>query len=304
MILALVLAAWPAPGAKVHMTLQGQFDARAPFEVNRVNGPPVGGPQEPPPLPLKPEVLQALNASVSDATDAVLRSLNLEPLHGDQELQKLRRGAKPLSRGQGDARFALSLQLAGDDGLGGHHGGLELRARVRSLQRAPDLAGEGVATVPFVVDVHSARIALGGALLDAISSAFNDLRSHLHDDQTRPRVHVKLLLVDTAALSHAQQAAALERARCAAELAEPVSVQPLPDGAGYDVELRLGRYDPAETTSQRVKAWAGRLQLELGPEGKARCSTWHTPLEGLQPLIVPDADALRLGFEPPQDAGP
>lgn len=270
---AVLCAAWPAPHARVHVTTSGKFEA-APSER------------------LSPEVLDALNAALAASADTAVEALQLEPVHGEKDLAKLRKAAKPLAAGEGDRSFVLEVAIAGT----------RVSAAVRSLHRAADIAGGGEAAVPFAHDAAGAQVALGGALLTAISTAFSDLREHLADDQSRPRVHVKLLLA-TANLGEKQREAAEGLLRCAAGLAEPLAVQPTDGGDGVlaaELELRLKRYDPDETVEQLVKGYAGRLHLELGRDGQARCSTARTPLQGLDPVVTTTRAEVHVRFERPE----
>ncbi|MBS2030416.1 MAG: hypothetical protein JST54_21110 [Deltaproteobacteria bacterium] len=305
MLAAWVLAAavWPAPGARVHVDLHGKFDSQPADLANHINEPANAQHMQGLPLPVSPEALEALNAGLPDAVESVLTALGQKPDHG--ALAKLQKGAKPLTDGDDDSRFSLELAVAEPNGLGGRAGGLDLRARIRSLQRAPDLVGEAVASVAPAKDKDAALLALRGALMDAISRALVDLHEHLHDDAVRPRVHVHVQ-VALAGLSTTERKDAMQLLACAAGLVEPLSVTHVDagsDDAVDDLEVRLKRVDPDETLEQFIKSYAGTLDVQLGPNGKDRCSTWHTALEGRRAVALPSQEGVRIRFES-RDAGP
>ena len=299
----LAAAIWPAPGARVHVELHGKFDSLPADLANHVNEP-YGAPQiQGLPLPVSQEALDALNGGLAGAVDGVLTSLGDKPDH--VALNKLEKGAKPLTDGDDDNRFALEIFVAEPNGVGGRMAGLDLHAKIRSLNRAPDLIGEAIASVAPAQNKDAALIALRGALMDALSRAFVDLHGHLHDDAARPRAHLRLR-VSLLGLSTPERKDALRMLACAADRAEPISTTKLDAGADEaadDVEVRLKRVDADETLERFIKSYAGILDVELGPNGKARCSTWHTSLEGRRAVSNPASDGVQLRFDLP-DAGP
>jgi hypothetical protein len=283
-----VRAFWPDVGAaRFRVQLRGQFSTRARFDVNTINGPPVGGPREPPPASVPH--LAAMNRELPGAIDETLRGLGLSFQRTDRPPDGVR--ALTVEPG-GDVDLQLIIEIGGDNGLGGHYGGTDVRARLKSFHRAEQhLDGWALTPLELSRDEKSQLATMRVALRSSVLGALRDFRAHL----TRPLVALDLSF-DAAGLDGPQRAFVRSSVpACAIDKLVPVDVKR--QGDTFTVTLRRGRWEP-ESEDQLVEWAAG--QLPSISSGKGEGCLAHGPLDGWRASVRRSGPrALTVSFSRP-----
>jgi hypothetical protein len=296
MLVAAPVTLWPHPEkVKVFTELAGHFDASPVDLTNHLNEP-KDAPPRPPPLAVSPEVLAALNGALPAALAAAVKDVGFVPAPA-AERAAAQKSARPLTGGPEDHALLLQAQVAGGTAQGGTYGGLTVRLTLTSLHRAVDLAGGASLQVPVPASPEQASAALRAVLAAGVTQAVNDFKGHLDDEAQRPRAKVRLAVALDGLTPEQRDHATGPLLQCMAGLAAPLSTAPevaAGERAQLVLEVRLRRYDPAETAASFTQALADQLRFEVRSHGKARCSLFFSPLKGMESVVEADPDSASI----------
>lgn len=284
----------PLSGYTVELVVNGAFSDRGRLDVNLINAPAVGLPEEPPRLPVSPESIEALNLHASGVVEEILRERGASVVHPSGKGPSAKPSPAPPAR---DGSCSLTVAVGGDNGLGGHHGGLDVHLEARSVSGPPVAAGQAFATVAPASGPEGQRKALKDALAPAVLVAFERLRAGLAEKRRLPVVELRLTFVGTNLSPEQLEEVDKRVGPCAAALAEPEDVSRAPVRErefSFLLKVRLEEPDPEAGARKRLDALRAAIDAEIGNHGKQRCSLFHTPLRGYRTRVKVRAESREI----------
>ena len=265
-----VKAMWPdLDRYEVWVRRSGKFSNAGSRDFNLINAPVSAIEKEPPPLPIDAAALDALNREV----DGVLHRLLVE--------HRLRvREGQPANWVVN--LMALSVELGASNGMGGHHGGLDVVMKLTLERLGPQSGVRTLVTIapPSPTGQGNLLMSLEGALARGLA----ELLRGVHAAMQQPVGHMQLV-VSTDNLDEAQREHIVKAVvPCALETiaARSTVISKGQETLTFDVEVRLRQ---GERGPQFARRWKGQMEGAIGAAGKYRCSLWRGPLEGHQVVV-------------------
>jgi hypothetical protein len=284
----------PLAGYTVELVVNGAFSDRGRLDINLINAPWGGGPREPPLLPVSPKSLEALNLHARRTVEEILRELGASVEQPSGQRPSAKPSPAPPAR---EGSYSLTVAVGGDNGLGGHHGGLDVHLEAMNAARPPVAAGRSFATVAPASGDEGQRKALKDALAPAVLAAFEDLRAGLAEKRRLPVVELRLTFVGTNLSPEQLDEVDKRVGPCAAALAEPEAVSRAPARereVSFLLKVRVEEPDPEAGARKRLDALRLAVAAEVGNHGKQRCSLFHTPLHGYRAQVKVRAESREL----------
>jgi hypothetical protein len=277
----------PLDSCKFVLLVSGEFNARSPWDVNLVNAPVGDFALRPPDLDISKETLALLNDQVRPMLVGLLGSLGFRISNKEFDHRTWRRLAVPMEN-DSDRYFALNLLIDGENGLGGHYGGLDLRLKLSSFHRNPRLVYSlGFETLKPGADTDETLHNLRNTLLDLIEETVADWKHVLADEQKRPRKSF-LLTLDVGGLKKKQRKFLEEQLLdCMHEQIDGFDyLKPTGRKHVYRVHYRISG---SESPGDFVKRYEEAVVMSVGTHGKYPCSLWRSEMENFKPVVRADS---------------
>lgn len=286
-------------GTRMFFTVKGEFDARAPWDVNLVNAPITAYAARPSDIAIDKKILRALNKKKKDAYRKAAKALGVKTSASSSDFRNWRGSASATP----PYTFLCDVQIAGDNGLGGNFGGLEIRMTLKSLFPDHDLTyGFALETVSIPGSPDDAEKILQDVYGRLIERCYIDWQKAWVSDQKRPNCML-LIRFDLLGLEENQRRYLhFKLLDCIYALGKANRfVSNTKDDNTFAITYQLKRYDENETEADYLLGYAHMMELSLGTRGKYDCSLVGTPLESWKPLVTTDIDnkTIRLSWIKP-----
>lgn len=286
-------------GTRIFYTVKGEFDARAPWDVNLVNAPITAYAARPSDVSIGKIILKALNKKKSDAFRKAAKALGIKASASSSDFRNWRGTASATP----PYTFLCDIQIAGDNGLGGNYGGLEIRMTLKSLFPDHDLTyGFAMETVTVPDAPDDTEKILQEVYERLISRCYSEWEKAWTADQKRPNCTLNIRF-DLLGLEEKQRRFLhFKLLDCIYALGKANRfVSNTQDDNTFAITYQLKRYDENETETDYLLGYAHAMELSLGTRGKYDCSLAGTPLESWKPLVTTDIDnkTIRLSWTKP-----
>jgi hypothetical protein len=286
-------------GTRVFYTIKGEFDARAPWDVNLVNAPITAYAARPSNVTIEKNTLKALNKKKTDAFRKAAKSLGIKASASSSDFRNWRGTASATP----PYTFLCDIQIAGDNGLGGNYGGLEIRMTLKSLFPDHDLTyGFALETVTIPDSPGDAEKILQSVYERLIVRGYVEWQRAWTADQKRPNCTLNISF-DLLGLEEKQRRFLhFKLLDCIYALGKANRfVSNTKDVNTFAITYQLKRYDENETEADYLLGYAHAMELSLGTRGKYDCSLAGTPLESWKPLVTTDIESktIRLSWTKP-----
>ncbi|NUM80837.1 hypothetical protein HUU42_08535 [bacterium] len=288
-----------------YVSVQGHFNARSAWDVNLVNAPIMTYGNRPKDMDIAKEILDALNDEFHPVLQRVLHGFGMKRIsHKESDFKKWKKKAEPIDDGEGDRYFQIDVRVNGDNGLGGHYGGLDLRVTFKSLHRNPDLVyGFAFEALTIGAAADETLSNLETLLVQLVHDAVLDWRRAVKEEKRRPRKFL-FLKFDTENLDDHQGAYVHQKlldclfyqGRSSSYIGNDREEET------YRIYYQLKQNDPDETENDFIDWYADVLLFAMGSHGKFPCSLRNTPLEDYQPAISKNYDTktITVRWNPPK----
>lgn len=286
-------------GTRVFYTIKGEFDARAPWDVNLVNAPITAYAARPSDITIEKKILKTLNKKKKDAYRKAAKSLGINVSSSSSDFRNWRSRASAVP----PYTFLCDVQIAGDNGLGGNYGGLEIRMTLKSLFPDHDLTyGFALETVTIPDSPDDAEKILQAVYERLIVRCYSEWEKAWTVDQKRPNCTLYIRF-DLLGLEEAQRRFLhFQLLDCLYGLGKANRfISNTKDDNTFAITYQLKRYDQRETEADYIREYAQTMELNLGTRGKYRCSLAGTPLEYWKVMVAADPEnkTIRLSWSKP-----
>jgi len=247
-------------------------------------------------MEISSDLLAALNRGYEKIFFDELKNVDIKKTSRyEEDLKKWRRKAEPLFGAEGDLYFSIDLQIAGQNGMGGQFGGLDLRLTTKSLHRNEDLVyGYSFESVPIAETSEAMLGNLRASFQKLLRAASQDLRKAIAEDQKHPRKFFTLAFdnagLDTKQIIFVHQSLL----DCLVDRVAGQYLANARENNAYRIIYRLKRNDEKETEEDYINSFAETIRFSVGNHGKYDCSLWRSPMEGYKPNVEVDSLKKRI----------
>lgn len=286
-----------------YIEISGKFNRQSAWDVNLVNAPGASFQSRPKDMEIAQETLDLLNRQTQNIFSAVLSSYQIKHItQNKKDSKKFRERAKPIFTDDGDRYFRIEVVIAGDNGLGGHYGGLDVQLYFKSLHRNTGIVyGYSFRTLKLGRSNEETLDELRSVFSDQLKESYNDWKGSLQKELKSPRRYL-LLHFDVNELSPKQQKfIRKELFPCFYNRADSLGYIDLKNFY-YQIFYRLKNPEQGETEESYITDYAELLQFSMGSSAKYPCSLWKTPMENYRATFKIDSThkLITIGWRKPE----
>ena len=281
--------------------IKGKFNHQASWDVNLVNATWSSFEAKPEDMDIPQETLDLLNAEIKTVFENVLEQYQIKHVsRNKKDYKKYRERAEPIFTKDGDRYYRIEMIIAGDNGVGGHYGGLDIQLFFKSLHRSTNVVyGYSFRTLKIGSTKEETLRELKLTLTDQLRESYEDWKESLQKDLKSPRCYL-LLHFDVKELSRKQQKfVGKQLFSCLYSRADSLGYINLKKFY-YQIFYRLDT-DQGETEESHITHYAELLQFSMGSSDKYPCSLRKTPLENYRTTATIDSvqKLITIGWRKP-----
>lgn len=286
-------------GTLVYFTITGEFNQQAVWDINLINAPLTAFESKPADLNVNPKLLRKLNDKRFGAFRTAAKEMRITASNSASDLRKWRDKAAP----DPPFTFQCDIQIAGDNGLGGQRGGLDIRMTLRSLHPDHDLIyGFAISTLRDTIDPDQGPTVLQMTYGDMLQKCYRDWLEARAANALKPNRRLTLIL-DMSGLDERQTRFVQYRMlNCIYDRGSGNRyIAGTSDPWTFTITYQLKRFDPDETEAEYLQKYVQKLEHSIGSFGKYECGLRGTPLEDFKPLIALDLNehSIRIAWQKP-----
>lgn len=279
--------------------ISGQFNRQSAWNINLVNAPQSSFQSRPKDMEIPQKTLDLLNANAQKTIYEVLDRYQVRLVEKKKkEYKRFRERAKPIFTLEGDRYFRIDIVIAGDNGLGGHYGGLDVQMYFKSLHRNTNLVyGYSFRTVTIGATDDETLANLHNSFSEQLKEAYDDWKESLAKDLNSPRRYLILHFEVNELNPKQQKFVRKELFPCLYAQGDSLGYIDLKNFY-YQIFYRLRNADQGETEESFITRYAELLQFSMGSSAKYRCSLWKTPLENYRTTVKIDSaqKLIKIGW--------
>lgn len=289
--------------AQFHVEIKGKFNRQSAWNVNLINANVSSFQSRPQDMDISQTTLDMLNSKILNIFEEVLESNHIKNVsRNKKDYKKFRQRAEPIFTEGGDQYYRIEVVIAGDNGLGGHYGGLDIQLYFKSLHRSSNVVyGYSFRTLKIGMSDAETLFEMRRILSEQLNESYDDWKASLEKDLKNPRFYL-LLRFDVNDLSPKQQKfIRKELFPCLYSRADSLGYIDLKKFY-YQIFYRLKNADQGETEESYITQYAHLLQFSMGSSNKYPCSLWKTPMENYRATFKIDSTEkiITIGWKKPE----
>ncbi|MBL7996894.1 hypothetical protein JNM05_16125 [bacterium] len=288
-----------------HVEIRGKFSRQSVWNVNLINANVTSFQSRPKDMDISQTTLDMLNSEAINIFEEVLESYHIKHVsRNKKDYKTFRQRAEPIFTEGGDQYYRIEVVIAGDNGLGGHYGGLDIQLYFKSLHRSTNVVyGYSFRTLKIGSSEEETLSEMRRVFSEQLKESYDDWKASLDHDLKNPRFYL-LLRFDVSDLSPKQQKfIRKELFPCLYSRADSLGYIDLKKFY-YQIFYRLKNSDYGETEENYISRYADLLQFSMGSSDKYPCSLRKTPMENYRATFKIDSTEkmITIGWRKPDQA--
>lgn len=286
----------------LYVEMNGSFNNQSQWNVNLVNAPNTAFQSKPADSEIPQETFKILNKYSKNILKEVIENSGFKKTSWNKKDFKNWRGfTEPLFTPGGDRYYRIEIIIAGDNGLGGRYGGLDVRLYFKSMHRSTDVVyGYSFQTLHIGLTDEETLSNLKNMFSEMLKESYGDWQMSLEKDLKSPRRYL-LLKFEVSELSTKQKKfVRTVLFPCLYSRADSLGYVDL-NNFYYQIFYRLTKTEEGENEEEYISYYADRLQFSMGSSGKYPCSLSKTPMENYRATAKIDTaqKLITIGWRKP-----